>query len=237
MKEKRKKKTMIKNIIFDVYGTLICTGSGSVNATENIFRKYKLKDTSQDIYKKWKKLHKMNMKSEAFFVSEKEIFIRDLDMLFEEYGIKADARKEIKPMLDSLLGRMVYDDVEEVLSVLLRDYHVAIGSTTDTAPLMSNIEGTVLNDISNIFTSESLNVYKPEKRFYEIILEKTGWKAEETMFVGDSFDDDIEGPHSVGMKAVFINRKKITDGELLKLPDYVITSMDELLDIIKNENE
>ena len=43
---------MIKNIIFDVYGTLICTGSGSVDATEKIFRKYKLEDTCQEIYKK-----------------------------------------------------------------------------------------------------------------------------------------------------------------------------------------
>lgn len=228
---------MIKNIIFDVYGTLICTGSGSVDATEKIFRKYKLEDTPQEIYKKWKKLHKIHMKLGNSFISEEEIFVKDLEILFKEYGIVEDAKVEITPMLNSLLGRKVYDDVEEVIKVLLRDYNVAIGSTTDTVPLMKNIEKTELNNIPNIFTSESLRVYKPEKMFYESILKQTGWNAEECLFVGDSFDDDIQGPQSVGMKAVFINRKKINNFELLDLPDFVISSMDELLDVIEKENE
>lgn len=72
--------------------------------------------------------------------------------------------------------------------------------------------------------------------FYENILKQTGWNAEECLFVGDSFDDDIQGPQSVGMKAVFINRKKIKNFELLKLPDFVIYSMDELLDVVEREN-
>ena len=33
---------IIKNIIFDVYGTLISTGTGSVDATRKIFEKYNL---------------------------------------------------------------------------------------------------------------------------------------------------------------------------------------------------
>ena len=64
-----------------------------------------------------------------------------------------------------------------MIKVLLCDYNVAIGSTTDTVPLMKNIEKTELNNIPNTFTSESLRVYKPEKMFYESILKQTGWNA------------------------------------------------------------
>ena len=46
---------MKKCIIFDVYGTLISTGTGSVDATQKIFGKYKLKYSAQEIYAYWKK--------------------------------------------------------------------------------------------------------------------------------------------------------------------------------------
>ena len=139
-----------------------------------------------------------------------------------------------EPMLDSLLGRELFADVEDVMRVLLDHYNVAIGSTTDTYPLMKNIENTVLNEIPYIFTSELLKQYKPKKLFYEGILSATGWKAQECLFVGDSIDDDIIGPQTVGMKTIFINRKNIDKQELLNIPDYVISSLDELGEIVKS---
>ena len=63
---------MIKNIIFDVYGTLISTGTGSVDATNTIFRKYELKDSTEDIYKHWKELHKIHMRYAGEFLTEGE---------------------------------------------------------------------------------------------------------------------------------------------------------------------
>ena len=45
---------MIKNIIFDVYGTLVSTGTGSLEATDKIFNKYHLKQSTKEIYERWK---------------------------------------------------------------------------------------------------------------------------------------------------------------------------------------
>ncbi len=58
-------------------------------------------------------------------------------------------------------------------------------------------------------------------------------ESTECLFVGDSIDDDIIGPQTVGMKAIFINRKNIDKQELLSIPDYVISSLDELGEIVK----
>ena len=46
-------------------------------------------------------------------------------------------------------------------------------------------------------------------------------------------DEDVLGPSRVGLKTIFINRKGISDQELLKLPSVVINNMGELLPVIE----
>lgn len=224
---------MIENIIFDVYGTLISTGTGSVDATDIIFRKYELTDSTEEIYKHWKELHKIHMRYAGEFLTERDIFVEGLKQLFIEYKIHSDAKLEVKPMLDSLLHRKLFSDVDTVMERLLNTYNVAIGSTTDDHPLMENIENTILKKIPQIFTSELLRVYKPNEKFYREILNRTGWKSEECLFVGDSIEEDILGPKKAGMKTVFINRKGFTNLEVLSSADFVITSMEELMDVLE----
>lgn len=64
----------IKNIIFDVYGTLISTGTGSADAVAVIFSKYDVTDSAKDIYKRWKELHKLHMRQAGVFLTEKDIY-------------------------------------------------------------------------------------------------------------------------------------------------------------------
>lgn len=199
---------MIKNIIFDVYGILISTGTGSVDAARRIFGKYNITDTAEDVYKKWKAIHKEHIVTLDEFVTEEEIFIKDLERLFVLYGIKDDPSMKIKPMLESLYDRKLFYESEKVVIELLKKFNVAIGSTTDTAPLMSNIRNTSLSRINTIFTSENLKVYKPNEKFYNEILRKTNWKSNECVFVGDSMEDDVIGSAKVGMTSILIDRKE-----------------------------
>ena len=83
---------MIKNIIFDVYGTLVSTGMGSLEATDKIFDKYHLKQSTKEIYKRWKEVHRIHTKESEEFITEKDVFIKDLDVLFKEYNIEGDAK-------------------------------------------------------------------------------------------------------------------------------------------------
>lgn len=54
-------------------------------------------------------------------------------------------------------------------------------------------------DVS-IFSAE-VGLVKPDPRFYEMMLEKLGVKADESVFV-DDFIENVEGARAVGMKAV-----------------------------------
>ena len=77
-----------------------------------------------------------------------------------------------------------------------------------------------------------MQVYKPQKAFYEKILAALSLQPEEVLFVGDSLTDDIFGPKQVGMKTCWVNRK----GQEMPTPppDYVVTDLTGLPAILED---
>ena len=198
---------MIKHIIFDCFGTLIDTGTGSIDAVRKILSNVDSDIDVERFYSMWKK-RKKEMMHGTDFVNEKTLFEMSLAEVFADYGIIADAGVEVKPMIESLFGdRRVFPDVKETLKILDdKRIEYAIGSTTDTDSLLYYL---ALNDLqfTKVFTSEDMQVYKPDRLFYEKILEQSNWKPAECLFVGDSYVDDVCGPQKVGMKTALIDRK------------------------------
>ena len=225
---------MIKHIIFDCFGTLIDTGTGSRDAVKSILASVESDADCSEFYKDWKSIKKEMMRSESF-QTEKKLFELSLSDTFKKYNIIADASKEVEPMIKSLFGeRHAFPDVEDTLQMLEEaGVEYAIGSTTDTDSLQYFLEQNSLT-FSHIYTSEDMKVYKPDKMFYERILELSGWDKDECLFVGDNIVDDVMGPKSIGMKAVLLDRKETFDetGADIK-PDYVIHSLKELKGIIR----
>ncbi|MBR4866131.1 MAG: HAD family hydrolase [Clostridia bacterium] len=198
---------MTRHVLFDCFGTLLDTGSGSVLATEWILQNLSSSLDPKAFYAEWKK-EKKQMMHTAPFRSEKVLFAESLGLLFKRYGIQADPGVEVKPMIDSLFAtRPLFPDVRETLRELDRrgiDY--AIASTTDTDSLLHYLKEAELS-VPLVFTSENLQAYKPDPRFYQTILEQTGWQISECLFVGDSPEDDVFGPAAIGMPAILLDRK------------------------------
>ena len=106
-------------------------------------------------YKKWKQFHKQQMNEMREFVVEETIFENDLKLLYEFYHLKGNYKEDIKIMLDTLDKRKVFEETNEVLENLSKEYKIYIGSTTDTKPLMVNIKNNNMK-VDGIYTSESL---------------------------------------------------------------------------------
>ena len=223
---------MIKHIIFDCYGTLIDTGESSINAVQKILHNVHSHEDPTIFYSDWK-AKKRQMMRFSDFKSEKELFRLSLAETFEKYGIIADASIEVLPMIDALFAkRICFPDVKSTLQALLvKGYDIAVGSTADTDCLLDCLHKNDLH-FDFIFTSEDVSAYKPNPLFYKTILLRTGWKADECLFVGDSYVDDVCGPQNVGMKAVLLDRKmKHSLENFLQKPDYVISSIEGVCSI------
>lgn len=223
---------MLKAIIFDAYGTLLCTGTGSVDAAGEILAKNGRQDISPSgFYARWKQLHQRHMDSGGPFLTEEAIYHLDLRALYKEYGIEGEPDRDVEIMLGILGCRRPYPEAKAVLEALEKQVPLCIGSITDTAPLQQDLRRGGL-PIKKLFTSESLRCYKPAPRFYTEILRQLGLKPQEALFVGDSLTNDVAGPQAAGIPACWVNRK----GEHPRAfaPRYTVSDLTGLLPIAES---
>lgn len=223
---------MKKAIIFDVYGTLVSTGNASIKAVKEILNPFDLQITGEDFYSEWKALNRGYKNSECF-LPEREIFAKSLNDLYQKYNIISDYKNDVNIMLNTMFNRKIFEDTFMALKQLSKDFRLLIGSTTDDIPLFQNIEYNKFDIIptERIYTSEKLELYKPQKEFYKKILEREEIQSEEVVFVGDSLIDDVYGPKQLGIYTVLVDRKNTIRLNEIK-PDKVVNSLLEIKNFI-----
>ncbi|MGF7118902.1 TIGR02253 family HAD-type hydrolase [Methanobacterium oryzae] len=87
-----------------------------------------------------------------------------------------------------------------------------------------------------VITSEEAGVEKPDKRIFELALEKMGCEAEESIMIGNKFSEDIMGALNAGMSAVLVNSElKESEKEYIEKEDInlnVFSHIGELNEIL-----
>lgn len=111
--------------------------------------------------------------------------------------------------------------------------------------IVSNIDDDMLNPLvareglhrwlSHWTSSEEAQSCKPDRRFFDLALEKSGLTPEQVLFVGDSPEHDVQGAFEVGMKTVLITppdtKPPLQVGRETVAPDFEIARLSELVDI------
>ncbi len=133
----------------------------------------------------------------------------------------------------------IRDDTADTLEALKeRGLYLAIVSNIDDDYLDPIVAKHGLERWLDHWTSsEEAASCKPHTGIYHYSLEKAGLAIGETLFVGDSLHHDVAGASAVGMRSVRIKEEGIstplTEGlEVTAEPDYEITSLTELIDIV-----
>lgn len=83
-----------------------------------------------------------------------------------------------------------------------------------------------------VIVSGAVNKRKPRPEIFQRALRKLGVDAESTVFVGDTVDADIQGPHDMGMKTIYIERRRQKEIEEA-CPDQTIKSLNQLIEAIE----
>ena len=92
---------------------------------------------------------------------------------------------------------------------------------------------TKFNDyLTHYFISEEINHIKPEKEYFQYILDKLNALPSECLMVGDSINNDIGGANGVGIDSCYYNPLgKINNTDIV--PTYEIRNFTELWEIVK----
>ncbi|MFH1564869.1 MAG: HAD family hydrolase [bacterium] len=221
---------MIKTILFDVFGTIIDTGDGSIKATEKILKAHHSNINPYDFYyNNFKPLCKSYYSKKRFYVEE-EILTKTLSRIEKKFHLQDRSKKDVKHYLKSLTERKLFQETEEVLEKLSKKYVLIVASNTDKEPLLLNFKKLcIAKYFFAIYTSEDLQAYKPQKLFFKKILKNIKYDKNEILFVGDTQDEDILGAKEMGIKTVWINRKNEVLKKGIPKPDHEASDLKGVL--------
>lgn len=121
----------------------------------------------------------------------------------------------------------LFNDVLPALKALRGKYTLGILSNGNSYPERCGLEGM----FQFVVFSQDCGVEKPNPRLFQIAVEKAGCSKQQLVHVGDSLQDDVMGAINVGIKCVWLNRKRVKNNLDFKI-DHEISSLLELLEIL-----
>ena len=159
-----------------------------------------------------------------------EITEDSLDHTMETFKIKKEMRNEL---LDLYKKLSPYPEVKKCLeSLKAKKIKIAILSNGTPELLKMLVESNnIQNYFDDIFSIESVGIYKPDSRVYEMPIKKYDCKPENICFMSSN-TWDVSGGGVFGYNAVWVNRLNKVFDKLSYKPKYVINNLEELLQII-----
>ena len=223
---------MIKAVLIDIDDTIFDFDKCSKNAFKKTLKKldlsYKEKDflyfnEVNDILWNKQKLGKININ---------EVFIERSIMMSKYFEL--DIEKEI---FNDLFVEFLYDEIEmvdeieDLLSYLSNKYQIYAASNGIYDMQINRLKKSNLDKyFKDIFVSDKIDYEKPDKRFFEKIMNITKYSNNNLIMIGDSIKSDIIGAKNSGIKSIYFNKgnKKISDKDFT----YQVKKLSEIKKIL-----
>lgn len=180
------------------------------------------------LYKEANNLAKKNVRDYLFNLQN--FRKKRIEFFFNMLGlINYNSTKFLEDYLIYSKHGILIDGVEETLRNIKTQKVVATnGSNQPRLDKMRNSSISFL--ISDFYSSERLGVAKPDKRFYQLILEDKAIPRKEAIVVGDKYETDIIPAIDLGLDACWFNWKKHNESGISPKVK-VIHKFDELINI------
>ncbi|MEK4737335.1 MULTISPECIES: HAD family hydrolase [Bacillus] len=155
-----------------------------------------------------------------------------LESLFDEFAPKYRLpRNYIQDFWNENFPKCFSIDQNTILFLnhIKRHFKVGIITNGSTQRQKAKIMNTGLNEyFDTIIISEEVRFSKPDKRIFELALNKLNVQSEDVLFVGDDLEKDIAGCQNANIKGIWFNPNMIKNNTDTK-PHAEITSFDNLL--------
>ena len=127
----------------------------------------------------------------------------------------------------------LFPDAHEVLDALYRRF--ALGVITNGPPdtQLEKLQVAGIAPYLHVFVvSGELGVGKPHSGIFLAALESAHVAPQDALHVGDSLTSDVAGAKSVGMYAVWVNRKRVARPQNALSPDLEIDSLRDIIPLL-----
>lgn len=130
---------------------------------------------------------------------------------------------------------MLYKDASKCLEILSTGYKIGIIANQSLGTKERLEKHGVLQYIDLVIASAEEGVSKPDKRIFEIALERSNCKPYNAVMIGDRIDNDILPAKLMGMHTIWIKQgfgQYWNIGNEFEKADYVIQNLMEICDIL-----
>lgn len=216
----------VTTIFFDAYETLLAGAMEELHALcDRIVREQDLDLSGQDFFEAWDRSFFPLLQGETFFTMRQAHLI-SLEQTLESFGRHVSFVHYTDDLFATFSEVPVFDDVMPALAGL-ESFRTGVVSNADHGHLTRALRKNNLA-FPVVVSSESARAYKPAPGIFHEALRLIGSRPEETLYVGDSQDDDIVGARRAGIRVAWLNR----NGEALRPdipePDHEISSLREV---------
>lgn len=230
----------MKNIIFDVDDTLYDLMEPFQQAHEELFgQRFDL--PCEPLF-----MASRTYSDEAFYMVEEgklpseEAFSYRIIKAYQAFGveIKPQEAKEFEKKYRSYQKKLHLPEITKRILDYCKEKHVKIGALTN---------GTLENQGKKIqtlglshwipeeylFISEGVGAPKPEAKAFLAVQEKMNIHPEDTWYIGDTYEVDVEGAKSVGWHVIWYNHRHRPMPESHTRPDLEVSTGEELFEAIQ----
>ncbi len=236
----------IKAILFDMFDTLMLIQKNHEFYSPSLMRMYQ-----------YLKNHDIAVSFDKFntaYIKERDALYAKADLNFEEPHFNVRISKALKslgynydetaPLVSAATNEfceefMKYVRIDDHAKALVEELHgkYKLGIVSNFAIPECVLKLLKADHLDGLFdvviVSAAVNKRKPSPEIFKSTLKELKVSASEAIFVGDTIDADIEGPKSIGMKVVYIERRPQKASEKFT-PDQTIKSLSELPLLLKH---
>ena len=223
------------SIVFDAYGTLF-----DINAAA---QKSALVSSNSILQRNWKELSEIWRKKQIEYTWLQNILNShtdflditkiSLDFALEEMALNQEPKLR-ETLLDLYWASEVYPEVVRVLQELNgRDVKLSILSNGTPDMLFAACTSTRIEKLLDFVVSvEEIGIFKPDRRVYELVNTKMGYKISEVLFVSSN-GWDILGASKFGFSTAWVNRNKKPVERMQWKPNYELSNLMHTIDLFK----
>ena len=222
-------------LLLDLDGTLVNFGAGEAVALKNTFEKIGISYTNENIeaYQKintesWKNLN-------SGLITIQELKERRFPDFFESIHHKGDPVAANDFFIAEMGKQFVaFDETYSLLSELRKRGYILSVITNGLSSIQhSRIESAGADKyFDHIFVAEDLGLFKPNKDFFDKVLELIGVEnRKDAIIIGDSLSADIQGGINSGIDTIWTNYRGIPSNPSIQ-PTFEIHQMKEILELL-----
>ena len=227
---------MIKAIIFDVDDTLYDLSGPFKEAFRELYLEEEL-DLEGAFLASRRYSDSVYAQSLSGEMSMEDMYIYRFQNAFRDYGKDMDAQEALhfQEVYEKCQHRIhMTEAMQEVLKELSDKMTLGVitnGPSGHQWDKIRALEATRWIPADHVFISGEHGVAKPERRIFELVQEKLGLQPQEFCYVGDSYENDIEGAKGAGWNAIWYNHRNHRAAGSAE-PDYLVRSEPELIELL-----